>query len=265
MNNSSMACFEQGSGPPIVFVHGNASSHATWQPTVEHLKDRYRCITYDLRGHGASEPSHGSYSMDRLIDDLESVRVHCGLGRMRLVGHSLGAMIATEYALRFPELVERLCLLAMPANRSARDREAGMAVIRDVREQGLRGAMSGLAARWYSDAFVATHPGILERRLEQVIGTDEDVFIAAYLLYLETELGPRLKDISTPTLVMTGEHATGCGSDTVRFIARQVPDAKLYVFADMKNGVLTEIPDRVAEKIGAFLSSRPVSQSPLSS
>lgn len=251
-----MSCFEQGNGPPIVFVHGNASTHATWQPTVESLRTHYRCITYDLRCHGTSEGTSGSFSMARLVDDLEDVRKRFGLERFRLVGHSLGAMIAASYALENADRLKGLCLLAMPAGRTQRDRAAGKALIDEVNSKGVRGAMGGLVARWYTDAFVATHPGLLEKRLDQFADIDRAVFLEAYKLYLDTELGPRLGDIAVPTLVLTGQYASGCNTDTARYLGRQIPGSEVHIFPEMKNGILTEIPTRVAAKIHAFFSAR---------
>lgn len=247
-----MSCFEYGAGIPIVFVHGNASTHATWQPTVDNLSHHYRCITYDLRGHGTSEGLVGPFTLECLLDDLDSVRTRFGLDRFRLVGHSLGAMIAAAYAIENPERISGLCLLAMPAGRMAADRAAGAAIVDEVTSKGVRGAMSGLVARWYTDAFVAAHPGLLERRLDHISSIDQDVFLSAYRLYLNTELGPRLKDIEVPTLVLTGQYASGCGEDTARYIAENIPGSEVNVFPEMKNGILTEIPDRVAERIHVF-------------
>ncbi|MDB5511114.1 MAG: alpha/beta hydrolase [Enterovirga sp.] len=244
----------QGGGEPIVFVHGNGSTRETWAGTIACLTDRFRCISYDLPGHGGAPLPAGDLPIELFVEDLERVRAKFGLERACFVGHSLGAFIAAAYAAAHPERVSALCVLAAPAGRSETDREAGRQLIATLKAEGVPATMGKLVGFWYTDEFVRTHPGALRDRLAQVSTIDDDVFIRTYELYNRTEIMPWLARIACPTLVMTGEFARGAPADAARTIARMLPRSELTIMPGMKNGILTEVPDRVAGEIAAFVA-----------
>ncbi|WP_371264398.1 alpha/beta fold hydrolase [Pseudomonas sp. NFACC43] len=99
----SIAVQEAGdpNGQPIIFIHGLLGSHLSWEKQVESPElQRYRLITYDLRGHGRSgQPGEGDAYSDgrRWADDLAAVIAGSGARRPVLVGWSLGAAVATNY------------------------------------------------------------------------------------------------------------------------------------------------------------------------
>ena len=100
-----------GTGTPIVLAHGGWMSADMWEPQVDFLADRYRVLTYDIRGHGRTggtdEPT---YSIDRFVDDLRALVERLSLDRPVLCGLSLGGMIAQTYAHRYPDAVQGLVL-----------------------------------------------------------------------------------------------------------------------------------------------------------
>src|SRR5262249_56393064 len=99
-----------GGGPPLFLIHGIGASRQSWAGVVPLLKHRYRCISYDLRGHGASPKPAPPYSLDDLVEDLEALRQELGIARAHVMGHSLGGMIGPAYARRYRERVLSLAL-----------------------------------------------------------------------------------------------------------------------------------------------------------
>jgi len=105
-----------GSGRPIVFLHGLASFKEIWSPVTEVLSRDYCCISLDLLGHGRSpKPTHMQYTPH---DHLRSIRWtlfwHGVWRRPIVVGHSMGALLATHWSVVYPREVARLVLVAMP-------------------------------------------------------------------------------------------------------------------------------------------------------
>lgn len=93
----------QGSGPPIVFVHGALVDHRSWDPQLEAFKETHHVLTYDLRGHGRTGPSdRADYSIALFAEDLRALLDALSIERPLLCGLSLGGMIAQAYAARFP-------------------------------------------------------------------------------------------------------------------------------------------------------------------
>lgn len=91
----------EGSGPPVVLIHGLGDDRTRWSPVVDLLHKTHSCVTLDLRGQG---DSHGGTDFDALVldRDVEAVVDRLGLDRPWVVGHSLGGFVATTYAARKP-------------------------------------------------------------------------------------------------------------------------------------------------------------------
>ncbi|MCC7437570.1 MAG: alpha/beta fold hydrolase [Armatimonadetes bacterium] len=109
----SLHCIRYGDGSPILFVHGNPSTHTLWRPLTERLADSFTVIAIDLPGFGASgSPLHPTEF--RLQQMAASVAHFCRehhLHRFHLVGHSFGAAVSATLATLQPEMVLSLALI----------------------------------------------------------------------------------------------------------------------------------------------------------
>jgi long-chain acyl-CoA synthetase len=99
----------------LVFLHGFGGNALQWRYQIRTFVNQNRIIALDLRGHGRSDrPAHG-YTIDRIVDDLVSALDVLGVaGKFCLFGHSFGGAIATEFAVRYPERLSNLTLIATP-------------------------------------------------------------------------------------------------------------------------------------------------------
>lgn len=101
-----------GSGPPLVLLHGIASSSMTWQHVTPWLAQRYTLIAPDFLGHGASATPRGDYSLGAHASGVRDLLTALGHDRVTIVGHSLGGGVAMQFAYLFPERCERLVLVS---------------------------------------------------------------------------------------------------------------------------------------------------------
>src|SRR5438270_4354299 len=100
-----------GSGPPVLLIHGVASSSADWEVAGPMLARRHSVLAPDLLGHGASAKPRGDYSMGAFASGIRDLAVSLGVGTATIVGHSLGGGVAMQFAYQFPERAERLVLV----------------------------------------------------------------------------------------------------------------------------------------------------------
>lgn len=98
-------------GPVVLAAHGITASHVEWGLVGEALAGEVRLVAPDLRGRGASNGLPGPYGMGRHADDLMSVLDHVGQERAVIVGHSMGAYVATATAARHPDRVAAAVLV----------------------------------------------------------------------------------------------------------------------------------------------------------
>src|SRR6266487_367318 len=97
----------------LVFIHGFGGQASQWQYQLQKFSLENRVIALDLRGHGLSDKPASGYDMPKIISDLETALTLLKVkGKIVLVGHSLGGGIVTEYALKHPDRIERLILIA---------------------------------------------------------------------------------------------------------------------------------------------------------
>lgn len=103
---------EAGEGIPVIFLHGAWNDSSQWVSVVESLSEDFHCFSPDLLGFGDSESPNVHYSIDLQVECIAEFIESVKLGKVYLVGYSLGAWIAASYALKYPEKVYGLVLLA---------------------------------------------------------------------------------------------------------------------------------------------------------
>ncbi len=243
----------EGSGPPLCLIHGIGAARDTWRKALPVLTPHFTVVTYDLRGHGASPMPDGEFGLDELVNDLERVRERTGFERAHFAGHSLGGMIGPAYARRFPDRVLSLGLLSTAAFRTEEDSTKVWAVVKAMEDKGIPQVLGTLTDRWFTDGFIAEHGDVVERRLQQVIGTDAEVFLNVFRIYAGTEMSPWLQDVTAPSLVLTGENDGGCNPRLNRLIDEALPNSELVILEGYKHSLLLEAGDVVARHIVEFV------------
>ena len=245
----------EGSGEPLILIHGIGAARDAWRFLTPNLKQHFTVVTYDLRGHGESPLHSGKFGLDELVVDLEKLRQTLGYEKVHLAGHSLGGMIGPRYALCFPERVISLGLLSTAAGRSEDDSAKVWGVIKAMEKHGIENILGTLTNRWFSDAFLEQRPELVERRLQQVLSTDAEVFLNVFRIYAGTEMMPWLHKINHPTLIITGEFDGGCNPRLNKLIDDALPDSQLIILPGLKHSILAEAGEQIAQKMIGFLKA----------
>jgi pimeloyl-ACP methyl ester carboxylesterase len=243
----------EGEGEPLFLIHGIGASRASFAGLVPHLKSEFRCISYDLRGHGASPTPQPPYTLDDLVEDLEALRKELGIGKAHFAGHSLGGMIGPAYARKYPQHVLTVGLYSTAAFRTADDSAKVKGVVAAMRAKGIAQVLETLKDRWFTPEFAERRPDVISRRMQQVIDTDPEVFLSVFDIYAETEMSPWLHEVKQPCLVLTGENDGGCNPRLNKEIAAALPDAELVILPVLRHAILLEAAEQVAPPVLDFL------------
>lgn len=243
----------EGDGPPLFLIHGIGASRHSWDGLVAHLKGEFRCIAYDLRGHGTSPLPAPPYALDDLVEDLEALRAELGIAKAHFAGHSLGGMIGPAYARKYPRHVLSLGLYSTAAFRSEDDSAKVKGVVAAMRAKGIAPVLETLKERWFTPEFAARRPEVIARRMRQVIATDREVFLSVFDIYAETEMAPWLHEVKHPSLVLTGENDGGCNPRLNTQIAAALPHSELVILPGLRHAILLEAADQVAPPVLSFL------------
>ncbi len=114
INGARLWYESEGTGEALVLISGGPGiSHDYFHPYFSSLRDSFRVIYFDAFGRGKSDRAkeRNEYSLSRDVEDVEGLRRALGLGKINLLGHSYGGVVAQAYALRFPESLRRLILV----------------------------------------------------------------------------------------------------------------------------------------------------------
>ena len=113
-----------GRGEAVVLVHGVGARASIWQPQFEALRARFDVIAYDMWGHGESSCPPDGALLEDYSAQLLGVLEQLGVPRCHVIGHSMGALIAIEFALSHPQRVSSVCALNAVFCRSTEQRRA---------------------------------------------------------------------------------------------------------------------------------------------
>jgi pimeloyl-ACP methyl ester carboxylesterase len=105
-----------GRGRPIIFLHGWVGSWRYWIPVMQAASVSYRAYALDFWGFGDTAKNQPRYGVDGQEELLDRFLYEMGIGRVALVGHGLGAVVAMQYALRHPDIVDRVMAVSCPLN-----------------------------------------------------------------------------------------------------------------------------------------------------
>lgn len=219
----------------LIFIHGFGGEARQWKYQLQAFGLKDRVIAPDLRGHGLSDKPPGSYRMEDLLSDLELVLAALGVeAPFVLVGHSFGGAIATEYALRHPDQVERLVLISTPG------------------EYRLHAA--------YRVLFRLPLPllRLAEPFTRPWLHAPAHVLKALYAHALSTWVGwPRFRSLTLPVLVIRGHRDIVFERPLFEEVARAIPRAEDVNVGASRHMVMIERHEAVNRAISRFLEGQP--------
>lgn len=211
---------DEGSGPPIVLVHGDFESLADWEPWVQALAGRHRVVRFDLPAHGLTGPDpRGDYSPARTLALLERLVDALGLRRFVLAGNTSGARLAVHYAALHPGQVRGLILLNPGAveamSHGPEHLPRGIGVLRYILPRALVAAVMrrgfGNPARLGEEQVDRWHAlwrreGQRAAALERLAQRTDD------------DLAPALGEVRAPVLLLHGEAGDGAATQAREYL-----------------------------------------------
>jgi pimeloyl-ACP methyl ester carboxylesterase len=189
--------------PTLVLLHGATLDHHAWNPQVDALKDRYRVVVPDLRGHGAST-GPDQFTFEDAVGDVVALLDQLGLQRIGLVGLSLGGNIAQEIAYRDPGRVAALVVADSTCNTAARHTLQTPMTIASLSGLGVLGRDAFLHA---TANLTAQDPAVQQyvRAVNRTRSTQDTVQILSSMLH--GALHPdEAYHLPVPTLLMHGDN-----------------------------------------------------------
>lgn len=245
-----------GAGPALVLIHGVGLRKEVWAPQVDAFSPRRRAIVYDTLGHGESDRPPDNARLDDYLTQLEGLLDALEVERAVVVGHSMGAAIATAFAIEHPARVSALAALCPVYGRTTAARAAALARAATLERDGPSATVDATIARWFGD-------GVLEpavRRKAAVLrgwlaSADATGYARAYRVFVTSDevLTGRLGGLHAPALFLTAGNDANSTPAMSERMARETPRGVAAVVPHTRHMVPFLSPEPVNAILGAFL------------
>jgi non-heme chloroperoxidase len=246
---------EQGeaAGVPLLLLHGYTDSWRSWELVLPYLPDSIHAFAPTLRGHGnADRPTAGYHARDFAADVAAFLDAH-NLKSAVIVGHSMGSIVAQQFAIDYPERTRGLILAGAATTWRTPALLAFWRIVSTLADpidpnfvrEFQESTLAQPVPRAFVDAVVAESLKVPAR-----------VWWAALREgHLEANVAPQLGAITAPTLIVAGEHDAIQPPSEGEALARAIAGARLVVYTDAGHALHWEEPQRFAANLVAFVES----------
>ena len=228
----------EGSGETLVFIHGLSDSLLYWEYLASNLKDHYQVLRVDLRGHGESELKDDELTIKLFSDDLHCLLRELNIGKVGLIGFSLGSAVALDFAIRYPQMVSSLVLMSSFYRA-------------DEHLENIFNQFKNALRKGFEDFYDLILPMVLcpdvindnRKNLEVLkefasLSANTQAYIQACDAGLDFDVEEKLSQIDVPTLILAGKYDEITVLESQKELQRKITNSKLIVFDDVKHNLL---------------------------
>ncbi|AXL53872.1 hydrolase [Paraburkholderia caffeinilytica] len=240
----------------VVLIHGVGMNQSVWSPQIGALSTRYQVIVYDMLGHGDSVLPSAAPTLDEYAAQLKLLLDAMRIERAHVVGHSMGALVALEFALTHPQRTLSVVALNAVYDRTPAQREAVMTRAATLGDAPLDTGVDATLSRWFGDPV----PGHLTQAAQAVRGlllsVDPVGYARTYRLFASSDdahVG-RLASLAVPALFLTGECDPNSSPAMSRAMAAVAPFGRAEIIANERHMMNVTDPEGVNERLLGFLA-----------
>jgi 3-oxoadipate enol-lactonase len=216
--------------PAVLLAHPLGVTHRLWDEAAAALRDRYRVVRYDVRGHGGSAVPPGPYTLAQMAGDARALLDGLDIEAVHFVGMSMGGCIAMAFALDHPDRVRSLVLCDTTACYGPAVQPMWDDRIRVAETSGMTPELvERTMAIWFSAEYRAAHGDVVDRVAAMLAATDPRGYAASIRAIGWADQRDRIGAIRVPTLVVVGERDPGTPVAMAREIADRIAGARLLV------------------------------------
>lgn len=245
---------QKGTGPPLLMIHGLGGDNRGWEFQEEELAERFTLLMPELRGHGRSEgPAASTVPADRFAADLAIFLNELEYKKVHVIGHSMGGIIAQQFALDFPERVRKLVLMST----TPKVTEATIEEVYSWREAEVEGGRE--AYHWaaiqssFSEEYIKNNREIIDYIMSKEDMMNEQGVLAAGMGLTSFDITDRLSEIEAETLVIHGEADCVMDFSLGKLLQRNIHNSELVSFPNCGHSPTVEKRETLGQILIDFL------------
>lgn len=233
--------------PVLVVSNSLGTTLRMWDDQAPALRERFRLLRYDHRGHGDSPVPPGPYEIDDLGRDVLALLDRLEVERFSFCGLSVGGAVGMWLASEIPERVERLVLCCTAARFAPPEQWDERA--ETVRADGVGAIADAVLERWFTPPFRKGHPEVVEWAGGMLRNTPAEGYAGCCEAIRDADLRSRLRAIRAPTLVVAGADDSAAPPEEAELIRDSIPDARLLVVEQAAHLANVEQPEAVTQAV----------------
>jgi len=190
--------------PWIVFSNSLATTIAMWDEQAAALKNSFRVLRYDQRGHGGTDAPAGRYPFDTLLTDAHALLDALSIKKAHFAGLSMGGATALGLAERHPDRFDRIIVCDSPCQSTPQSSQQWEERIEVAQKQGIEALVEPTIARWFPAETVAKNPPHLDKVRAMIRATPVNGFIGCAAALAAHDYAAAVATVKSPVLFMVG-------------------------------------------------------------
>ncbi|TMI96034.1 MAG: alpha/beta fold hydrolase [Bacteroidetes bacterium] len=193
--------------PVIIFIHGFPFNKSMWNVQMDALKNNYRVIAYDIRGHGNSDPGNDEFFIELFVNDMLRLMEKLKIEKSLLCGLSLGGYIALNAVLKHPDRFDGLILSDTQCMADTPEiKENRCIAITRIKEKGVELYADESIKKLFSGGSITSNKNVIAEVKTMIINTPKQaLYNTLHALAERRETCSRLQEINIPVLIMVGK------------------------------------------------------------
>lgn len=241
--------------PVVTMSHSLATDLSMWDPTVSPLKERFRVLRYETRGHGRTDAPKGAYTLEQLADDALALLKALNIERTHWVGLSMGGMIGQTLALKAPHVFASLSLCDTSSRVPAEAKAAWQDRIRIAESEGMEPLVEPTLTRWFTEPFRKSRKDVTDRVATMIRTTPPAGYAGCCHAIAALDLTDRLHAIKMPTIAIVGEDDPGTPVAAHKVIHERIAGSRLEIIPKAAHLANMEQPEAFNKALTGFLFS----------
>jgi non-heme chloroperoxidase len=246
---------EQGdaNGIPVIFLHGYTDSWHSFETVLPLLPDNIHAIAVTQRGHGNSSKPAGNYHPRDFAKDIAALIEKKNLGPVIIAGHSLGGVVAQQFALDYPQLTRGIVLISTDASFK---NNPGMPEFKEVIGQ----LTDPISYEFVNEFQKSTCAKPIDTSFYQML-VGESMKLSARVWkavangFMNVDYSRDLAKINKPALVLWGDKDAICSGEDQDILVKGIKNSKLLIYSETGHALHWEEPARFADDIINFIST----------
>ena len=240
--------------PWLVFSNSLATSMAMWDEQATALKDAFRVLRYDQRGHGGSDAPAGRYPFDTLLADALGLLDVLAIEKAHFAGLSMGGATALGLAERHPDRFDRIIVCDSPCQSTPASSQQWEERIAVAQQRGIEALVEPTVGRWFPPETVAKNPPHLDKVRAMIRATPVNGFIGCAAALADHDYATAVATVKRPVLFMVGEK-DGATPAAMRKLNEKLPGSRFVELAGAGHISNMDRPAEFTKAVRDFLAA----------